>query len=131
MVIILDCLSRDGSSILPRIAKFMDMMCQLPDAGTKFPNSIGERSGLDFHCCPPSYWILFPIAGCNPVGFVKWGGCQVVRFYQDPPEFVVSRVKKARSSRKARFNVSSILSVQVRSAKEIWSCRKIGNPSGL
>ena len=34
-------------------AKFMDMMCQLPDAGMKFPNSIGERSGLDSHCCPP------------------------------------------------------------------------------
>ena len=36
-------------------AKFMDMMCQLPDAGMKFPNSIGERSGLDSHCCPPSF----------------------------------------------------------------------------
>ena len=54
-VIISDCLSEDGSSTLPRIAKFMDMMCQLPDAGMKFPNSIGERSGLDSHCCPPSF----------------------------------------------------------------------------
>jgi hypothetical protein len=31
----------------------MDMMCQLPDAGMKFPNSIGGGSGLDSHCCPP------------------------------------------------------------------------------
>jgi hypothetical protein len=31
----------------------LDSMCQLPDAGMKFPNSIGERSGLDSHCCPP------------------------------------------------------------------------------
>ena len=32
-------------------------------------------------------WILFPIAGCNPVAIIKWGGWQVVRFYQDPPSF--------------------------------------------
>jgi hypothetical protein len=30
-------------------------------------------------------WILFPIAGCNPVAFIKWGGRQVVQFHQDPP----------------------------------------------
>ena len=30
---------------------------------------------------------LFPIAGCNPVGIVKWGGCQVVRFHQPAPSF--------------------------------------------
>jgi len=30
---------------------------------------------------------LFPIAGCNPVAIIKWGGWQVVRFYQDPPNF--------------------------------------------
>lgn len=30
-------------------------------------------------------WSVFPIAGCNPVGFVKWGGCQVVRFYHASP----------------------------------------------
>jgi hypothetical protein len=33
----------------------MDMMCQLPDAGMKFPNSIGERSGLDSQYCPPKF----------------------------------------------------------------------------
>jgi hypothetical protein len=32
-------------------------------------------------------WILFPIAGCNPVAINKWGGWQVVRFYQGPPNF--------------------------------------------
>ena len=42
---------------IPRSSsKFMDMMCQLPDAGMKFPNSIGERSGLDSQYCPPSLW---------------------------------------------------------------------------
>ncbi len=43
-----------GSSPL-RCAKYMDMMCQLPDAGMKFPNSIGERSGLDSQYCPPKF----------------------------------------------------------------------------
>jgi hypothetical protein len=33
----------------------MDLMCQLPEAGMKLPNSIGGRSGLDSHCCPPSF----------------------------------------------------------------------------
>ena len=34
---------------------------------------------------PQPIWILFPIAGCNPVAIIKWGGWQVVRFYQGPP----------------------------------------------
>lgn len=29
------------------------MMGQLPDAGMKFPNSMGEGSEFDSHCCPP------------------------------------------------------------------------------
>jgi hypothetical protein len=40
------------------------------------------------------------------------------RYPLGPPEFVVIRVKKARIIRKARFNVSSILSVKVRSAEQ-------------
>jgi hypothetical protein len=32
----------------------MDLMCQLPEAGTKLPNSIGGKSGLDSRCCPPN-----------------------------------------------------------------------------
>ena len=39
---------------LPRSPPNLDLMCQLPAAGMKFPNSIGERSGLDSHCCPPT-----------------------------------------------------------------------------
>ena len=42
---------------LPPVAPDMDMMCQLPDAGMKLPNSIGGRSGLDSHCCPPKNYI--------------------------------------------------------------------------
>jgi hypothetical protein len=30
-------------------------------------------------------WSVFPIAGCNPVAFIKWGGWQVVRFYHASP----------------------------------------------
>ncbi len=30
-------------------------------------------------------WSVFPVAGCNPVGIVKRGGGQVVRFYHAPP----------------------------------------------
>ena len=42
-------------SIPLRSTKFMDLMCQLPEAGMKLPNSIGGRSGLDSHCGPPSF----------------------------------------------------------------------------
>jgi hypothetical protein len=31
------------------------------------------------------FWSLFPIAGCNPVAIIKWGGWQEVRFLQAPP----------------------------------------------
>ena len=34
-----------------------------------------------------SYWSVFPVAGCNPVGIVKRGGGQVVRFYHTSPKF--------------------------------------------
>ena len=30
-------------------------------------------------------WSVFPIAGCNPVAIIKWGGWQVVRFYHASP----------------------------------------------
>ena len=46
-----------------------------------------------------------------------------VRSPSTAPKFVVIRVKKARIIRKARFNVSSILSVRVRSAEEFRSVR--------
>ena len=34
-------------------------------------------------------WSLFPIAGCNPVAIVKWGGWQEVRFLQAPPVYIL------------------------------------------
>ena len=40
-------------SIPLRSTKFMDLMCQLLEAGMKLPNSIGGGSGLDSHCGPP------------------------------------------------------------------------------
>ena len=29
--------------------------------------------------------MLFPVGGCNPLGIVEQGGCQMVRFLQHPP----------------------------------------------
>jgi hypothetical protein len=60
------------------------------------------------------------IGDCERKGTVA--GRQV-RFLLGAPRFVVIRVKKARIIRKARFNVSSILSVQVRSAKRVFGLK--------
>ena len=42
-------------------------------------------------------WSVFPIAGCNPVAIIKWGGWQVVRFYHASPNLYPARLL-ARSS---------------------------------
>ena len=42
-------------------------------------------------------WSVFPIAGCNPVAIIKWGGWQVVRFYHASPILYPARLL-ARSS---------------------------------
>jgi hypothetical protein len=39
-------------------------MCQLPDAGMKFPNSIGGGSGLDSQYCPPRKQLTTTAKGC-------------------------------------------------------------------
>ena len=40
------------------------------------------------------FWRMFPVAGCNPVGFVKQGGCQVVRFHHSSPVSPVANIYK-------------------------------------